>query len=134
MRCFGYGSGGERGNLLVGPGLVCRGQANDGVARVRRDLLIGTYPEPLLQRRHEALGVRRLERAANPSICDQGVGYDKVLAVVAIEFIRNFRERFALERQESCGPAELAIEVWQRNFAQMHAFRTDCRGIAGTEG
>jgi len=57
-----------------------------------------------------------------------------VLAVVAIEFIGDFRERFALERQESGGPAELAIEVLQRNFAQMNAFGTNCRGIAGTEG
>jgi hypothetical protein len=59
------------------------------------------YPEPLLQGRHEAVGVRRLECAANPSICDQGVGYDEVLAIVAIEFIRDFRERFTPERQES---------------------------------
>ena len=77
--------------------LVSPTKPDDGIPRILGDLLISTYSKPLLQRRHKTIRVRCLEGAANPPLCNYWIGNDQMFAVVAVEFIRDLREGFALE-------------------------------------
>ena len=117
MSCFGFGSGAERGkrperrragwqstqngSQQDSPAdsldLVVPTESDDRIPRILRNLLISTYSKPLLQRRHETIRVRCLEGAANPPLCNYWIGNDQMFAVVAVEFIRDLREGFALE-------------------------------------